>query len=127
GQSNRCGGGKSNGICCTCKILIYKGKNARLRTVSLPLCEPQIRLTRMNEPSSKFAASDPAAGREGRSIFVAAPDGLRLHVREYGPPDASFIPVVCLPGLARTTADFAVLAPALAYGEPARRVVAIDS
>jgi pimeloyl-ACP methyl ester carboxylesterase len=34
---------------------------------------------------------------------------------------------VCLPGLARTTEDFAALAPALAYAEPQRRVIAIDS
>ena len=36
-------------------------------------------------------------------------------------------PVVCLPGLARTTADFDALAPALADGHPPRRVIAIDS
>jgi pimeloyl-ACP methyl ester carboxylesterase len=34
---------------------------------------------------------------------------------------------VCLPGLARTTADFAVLAPALADARSRRRVIAIDS
>jgi len=34
---------------------------------------------------------------------------------------------VCLPGLARTTADFDALAPALAYDKPQRRVIAIDS
>ena len=62
---------------------------------------------------------------DGRSIFVSAPDGLRLHVREYGPPAG--LPVVCLPGLARTTADFAALAPALAFSRPGRRVIAIDS
>jgi len=61
------------------------------------------------------------------SIFVTAQDGLRLHVREYGPRLASALPLVCLPGLARTTADFDALAPALASGPPARRVIAIDS
>jgi pimeloyl-ACP methyl ester carboxylesterase len=65
--------------------------------------------------------------RDGRSIFVCAPDGLRLHIQEYGQTVASALAVVCLPGLARTTADFAALAPALAYGEPQRRVIAIDS
>jgi len=34
---------------------------------------------------------------------------------------------VCLPGLARTTADFDVLAPGLAFGQSPRRVIAIDS
>jgi pimeloyl-ACP methyl ester carboxylesterase len=61
-----------------------------------------------------------------RSVFVSAPDGLRLHVREYGTRAAQPLPVVCLPGLTRTVADFDVLAPALA-GDGARRVLAIDS
>lgn len=60
-------------------------------------------------------------------IFVTAQDGLRLHVREYGPRAALALPVVCLPGLARTVADFDALAPALADGPPPRRVIAIDS
>jgi pimeloyl-ACP methyl ester carboxylesterase len=34
---------------------------------------------------------------------------------------------VCLPGLTRTTADFDALAPALAYCQSPRRVIAIDS
>ena len=37
------------------------------------------------------------------------------------------LPVVCLPGLARTVADFDALAPALADGPPSRRVIAIDA
>jgi pimeloyl-ACP methyl ester carboxylesterase len=61
---------------------------------------------------------------EGRSIFISASDGLRLHVREYR--SAAGIPVVCLPGLARTTADFDALAAALVHGERPRRVIAID-
>jgi hypothetical protein len=40
------------------------------------------------------------------SIFVTAVDGLSLHVRKYGSHVASALPVVCLPGLARTAADF---------------------
>lgn len=67
-----------------------------------------------------------AGASEGRDIFVSAPDGLRLHVREYGPRLAPALPVVCLPGLTRTTADFDALAPYLASAGP-RRVLAIDS
>ncbi len=63
---------------------------------------------------------------DSRSIFISALDGLRLHVRDYGPRTASALPVVCLPGLARTVADFDALAPALANGRPPRRVIAID-
>jgi pimeloyl-ACP methyl ester carboxylesterase len=66
------------------------------------------------------------ASTGGRSTFVTAQDGLRLHVREYGSRTASGVPAVCLPGLARTVADFDALAPALA-GDSQRRVVAIDS
>jgi pimeloyl-ACP methyl ester carboxylesterase len=62
---------------------------------------------------------------QGQSRFVLAQDGLRLHVREYGVSNAPDLPVVCLPGLTRTTADFDVLAPALA--NDGRRVIAIDS
>ena len=60
------------------------------------------------------------------SHFVSAPDGLRLHVREYGSDAAasSQMPVVCLPGLARTAADFDRLARALATD--GRRVLALD-
>ena len=59
--------------------------------------------------------------------YVSARDGLRLHVREYGGRTAPSLPVVCLPGLARTTADFDPLARALA-GDPdrPRRVLALD-
>jgi pimeloyl-ACP methyl ester carboxylesterase len=60
-------------------------------------------------------------------LFVSAQDGLRLHVRDDGPRNAAALPVVCLPGLARTVADFDALAPALANGQPPRRVIAIDS
>jgi pimeloyl-ACP methyl ester carboxylesterase len=59
--------------------------------------------------------------------YVTAQDGLRLHVREHGDRTAPGLPVVCLPGLARTTADFDRLAAALA-GDPdrPRRVLALD-
>jgi pimeloyl-ACP methyl ester carboxylesterase len=59
--------------------------------------------------------------------YVTASDGLRLHVREHGERTAPGVSVVCLPGLARTTQDFEVLAVALA-GDPRRprRVLALD-
>jgi pimeloyl-ACP methyl ester carboxylesterase len=67
-------------------------------------------------------------GRDRRSIFVTAQDGLRLHVQEYGNRTAPGVPVVCLPGLTRTVSDFAALAPALANDTALpRRVIAIDS
>jgi pimeloyl-ACP methyl ester carboxylesterase len=61
------------------------------------------------------------------SVFVTATDGLTLHVRRYVSRVASTLPVVCLPGLARTAADFHPLAAALAVdpGKP-RRVLALD-
>ncbi len=69
-----------------------------------------------------------AAHDAGRSVFVTAQDGLRLHVREYGMRTAPGLAVVCLPGLARTVADFDGLGPTLAnHGERGRRVIAIDS
>jgi pimeloyl-ACP methyl ester carboxylesterase len=60
--------------------------------------------------------------------FVPAPDGLRLHARCYEPPNATnALPVVCLPGLARTTDDFAALAEALSQDiTHPWRVIALD-
>jgi pimeloyl-ACP methyl ester carboxylesterase len=60
--------------------------------------------------------------------FIAAQDGLRLHVCSRGPRLSSRLPVVCLPGLARTVADFEDLAAALVSDPQAPRyVVGLDS
>jgi len=65
---------------------------------------------------------------QGHDLFVTAKDGLRLHVRQYGSHSDPGLPVVCLPGLSRTTADFDALAPVLATDAGLKRyVVAIDS
>jgi pimeloyl-ACP methyl ester carboxylesterase len=63
------------------------------------------------------------------SRFYAAPDGLKLHVREYGSTLDPGVPVVvCLAGLTRNSADFGRLASALAAGLKGakRRVLALD-
>jgi len=61
------------------------------------------------------------------SHFITAQDGLKLHVRAYGSRAATLLPVVCLPGLARTGADFHRLASALAASaEQPRYVLALD-
>ena len=61
------------------------------------------------------------------SAFISAPDGLKLHARCHGRRDAPGLPVVCLPGLARTAADFDALAAVLANdAAKPRRVIALD-
>jgi pimeloyl-ACP methyl ester carboxylesterase len=61
------------------------------------------------------------------SQFITAADGLKLHVRLYGEPGSDRLPVVCLPGLSRTVADFDALATSLAADEAqSRRVIAND-
>src|SRR3954447_5014816 len=61
------------------------------------------------------------------SLFVTAPDGLRLHVRRYGKRGRG-LPVVCLPGLTRNGVDFHELATALTRDtlQP-RLAITIDS
>jgi pimeloyl-ACP methyl ester carboxylesterase len=62
------------------------------------------------------------------SQFITTHDGLKLHVSAYGARTAAGLPVVCLPGLARTGADFDRLATALAAdAQRPRHVVALDS
>jgi pimeloyl-ACP methyl ester carboxylesterase len=61
------------------------------------------------------------------SLFITANDGLRLHVGAYGARTADAMPVVCLPGLARTGVDFDRLATTLsADAARPRYVVALD-
>jgi pimeloyl-ACP methyl ester carboxylesterase len=71
--------------------------------------------------------SGDSAQDAGRDLFVTAQDELRLHVRQYGVRTSPGVPVVCLPGLSRTVADFDALAPRLAEGGLTHRVIAIDS
>src|SRR5215469_12723876 len=74
------------------------------------------------------SASDRAlegASAAATSLFVSAQDGLRLHVRAHGARTNRALPVVCLPGLARTTADFDTLAVAGDRERP-RRVLVLD-
>jgi pimeloyl-ACP methyl ester carboxylesterase len=70
------------------------------------------------------SADDDELATGGVSRFVAAADGLRLHIRDYGGAAAGRSPVVCLPGLARTAADFDRLAMRLSAA--GRRVAALD-
>jgi pimeloyl-ACP methyl ester carboxylesterase len=60
-------------------------------------------------------------------LYVSASDGLRLYARAYGPALEDAVPVVCLPGLSRTSADFHDLALALSQdARRPRRVLALD-
>ncbi len=59
-----------------------------------------------------------------QDLIFAAPDGLTLYARDYGDPQSPLCPVLCLPGLTRNSADFAVMAERLAGS--GRRVLALD-
>ena len=77
--------------------------------------------------SVESSRSEPRADVEPKSVFLTAPDGLRLHVRDCGSRSAQALPVVCLPGLSRNSTDFNELASALASDpKTPRRVVAVD-
>ena len=79
-----------------------------------------------DQDTTNQAVIDQDATHTGKSVFVSAPDGLRLHVREYGSRLTPALAIVCLPGLTRTVADFDVLAAHLTKaGE--RRIIALDS
>src|SRR5919198_1477388 len=74
----------------------------------------------MLQSTTKRSDGTPTAGV---SLFVTAQDGLRLHVRAHGARTSTALPVVCLPGLARTAVDFESLAPTLSNN---RQVLAVD-
>jgi pimeloyl-ACP methyl ester carboxylesterase len=76
----------------------------------------------LQEASSRPAAETDLCQGFG-SAFVTAQDGLTLHVRRYGSRHAFAHSVVCLPGLARTAADFHPLATALAADSASPRLV----
>jgi pimeloyl-ACP methyl ester carboxylesterase len=61
------------------------------------------------------------------SQFITSHDGLKLHISTYGSRPSVSVPVVCLPGLTRTGADFEPLATALSgdLSRP-RYVITID-
>jgi len=78
-------------------------------------------------PQSDSDRPDDGGPAAGHSVFLSAQDGLRLHVRAHGARTNRALPVVCLPGLARTTADFDTLALALSSDrERPRRVLGLD-
>jgi len=67
-----------------------------------------------------------AGGEESREISITAPDGLILKLRQHGPRQTDAVPVLCLPGLARTAVDFDQLADTLTADSEPRRVFALD-
>ncbi|HRJ69140.1 MAG TPA: alpha/beta hydrolase [Beijerinckiaceae bacterium] len=60
-----------------------------------------------------------------QDIQTTSKEGLRLYARRYGDPLADGLPVVCLPGISRNSADFHELAEHLAAGGT-RAVYALD-
>lgn len=62
-----------------------------------------------------------------RDVFCQSADGLKLHAKVIGPDNGTALPVLCLPGLTRTTDDFDDIARAIATNSAApRKVVAVD-
>ncbi|MFN2328226.1 MAG: alpha/beta fold hydrolase [Chromatocurvus sp.] len=59
-----------------------------------------------------------------RDVWYQSPDGLRLYARDYpGPASSGLLPVLCMHGLSRNSADFAELASTLAAE---RRVIVAE-
>ncbi len=62
-----------------------------------------------------------------RDMYCQSADGLKLHAKVIGPDNGAALPVLCLPGLTRTTDDFDDIARAIAIDPIVpRKVVAID-
>jgi pimeloyl-ACP methyl ester carboxylesterase len=69
----------------------------------------------------------PGEGDLWASFWSTSRDGLKLHARLYGAANHGRLPVVCLPGLARTSADFHEIAVALStHRSRPRQVIALD-
>jgi pimeloyl-ACP methyl ester carboxylesterase len=61
-------------------------------------------------------------------LYLTTADGLRLHALEANAANSERLPVVCLPGLARTNEDFRELIEALAFDATRpRHVIALSS
>lgn len=62
-----------------------------------------------------------------RDVFCQSADGLKLHAKVIGPDNGGTLPVLCLPGLTRTTDDFDDIARAIATNQATpRKVVSVD-
>lgn len=73
----------------------------------------------------------PDQSRDGfEDVYFSAPDGLRLHARDYGrksPRTIGRLPLICLPGLSRNVRDFHQFARIIAEDRTSpRRVVSFD-
>lgn len=82
----------------------------------------------VNAPMTTTAR--PSSEDNFEDVFFSAPDGLRLHARDYGrnrTDTLGHLPLICLPGLSRNTADFHDLALKIINdAEAPRRVVSFD-
>lgn len=77
------------------------------------------------EPAEGEVAASPYAAP--RDVTFTSSDGLTLYARHYGDPISPWLPVVCLPGLTRTSRDFEDLAVHLStHRHRPRRVVCFD-
>jgi len=62
-----------------------------------------------------------------RDVYCQSADGLKLHAKVIGPDNSTALPMLCLPGLTRTTDDFDDIARAVAADPAApRKVVSVD-
>jgi pimeloyl-ACP methyl ester carboxylesterase len=78
------------------------------------------------QPDTDIAEA-PAPPPVIREVHYSAPDGLTLFERDYGNPLSAWLPVLCLPGLSRSSRDFHELAVFLStHRHRPRRVVAFD-